>query len=140
MYFGGEGVPADNTTALRYFRAGVKEENFAAYNGLGLMHLKGAGTSHAILIILTTMKKKKKKKKPGGPEVSKTAITNFNKAAEARYPDARGHLALLILNGEGGLKKDYNEALRLLNAASQSGHILGQYYLGVMQYLGLGTK
>ena len=71
MYFGGEGVPADNTTALRYFRAGVKEENFAAYNGLGLMHLKGAGTSHAILIILTTMKKKKKKKNQACQKISR---------------------------------------------------------------------
>jgi uncharacterized protein len=48
LYLLGEGVPANNETALKFFRMAVDRDSPSGYSGMGLAYLHGYGAPRAL--------------------------------------------------------------------------------------------
>ena len=116
MYFRGEGVAADNTTARRWFEKGAQHNEATSLNGLGLLSLEGTG---------------------GLPKDLKRAYQYFLKAAEQNNANAQANLGELYLR-QG--QKEYTNALKYFTLASRQGHLLAMFRLGDMYLEGHGTQ
>ncbi|KAJ3196223.1 ERAD-associated protein [Irineochytrium annulatum] len=118
MYWRGEGVEQDNTTARLFFEAGEKLENAMSMNALGMMHLEGVA---------------------GFEKNFQKAFQYFTEAAQRDNADAQVNLAELILRSN---KKDSHASAfkHYLAAASRPpAHIMALYRVGEMNVNGLGT-
>lgn len=114
MYWRGDGVGQDNSTALRWFHRAAEHGNAAGLNSLGLMYQKG--------IVV--------------PKNSDKALQFFQKAADYDHADAQVNLALVLLRQ---LVPDYAAALKYLTMATRQGHMLALYHLGRLYEKGVGV-
>jgi hypothetical protein len=82
------------------------------------------------------------------PTASAPVPGNTTEAAKATAPYARAAagdiesqytLGMLYLNGEGGVAKNYAEALKWLELAAKGGHAEARYNLGIMYRTGQGA-
>ncbi|RGB40885.1 hypothetical protein C1646_636746 [Rhizophagus diaphanus] len=114
MYLRGEGVEQDNKTALKWFIRGVRLDDPASWNGLGIMHMEGIEV----------------------PKNLEQAMRLFKFAAEKEYTEAQVNLGLIYLHQKGS----YEAAFEFFRLAAEQKHILAQYYLAEMYEEGLGAE
>ncbi|XP_026332861.1 protein sel-1 homolog 1 [Hyposmocoma kahamanoa] len=113
---GGDGIKADNDTALRYFRKASELNNPVGQSGLGIMYLHGRGV----------------------PKDTSAAFKYFTLAANQGWVEGQLHLGFMYFGGIG-IRRDFKQANKYFSLASQSGHVLALYHLGQMHAQGLGV-
>ena len=119
MYLtGADGVPANNKTAFEYFSKAVEQGVPSGHNGVGLAYLHGAGVERNL----------------------HRAAAYFKRAAGADLADAQVNLAVMMLNEQGGLRRDVPEIIKLLQAATHHGHVMAMYYLGAIHQHAIGVR
>jgi len=119
MYLtGADGVPANNKTAFEYFSKAVEQGVPSGHNGVGLAYLHGAGVERNL----------------------HRAVAYFKRAAGADLADAQVNLAVMMLNEQGGLRRDLPEIIKLLQAATHHGHVMAMYYLGAIHQHAIGVR
>ena len=103
MYFSGQGVKPDIESAVDYFRQAAEQEHPAALNALGYCLVQYWSPVH--------------------PRVDPNELEHyFSLAAEQGNADAQYNLAIYYLNRCGSLKKNADQAARLLGRAAAQGH------------------
>ena len=116
LYMNGQGVPRDDTEALRLSKIAADQGNAQGQNSLG--SLLGQGR--------------------GGPKDDMEAARLFKLAADQGFPPAQNNLGQLYQMGRGGLPKDDREAVRLFKLAADQGVASAQAHLGFNYLSGLG--
>lgn len=116
MYAHGDGVAANNSTALDYYLKCAEKGSDACYNGLGFLYLHGSGVERDV----------------------EKALSYFRKSAAKGNQEGQFNLGAVYLGGIG-IKKDYTKALEHFMQAARQGHILAVFNLGTMYSQGLGT-
>ncbi|KAI8908850.1 hypothetical protein DFJ77DRAFT_433681, partial [Powellomyces hirtus] len=112
MYWRGEGVERNNSTARLWFERGAVNKNAACLNALAVMHMEGIGG--------------KKDYNKGIDYLTQAATENA---------DAQARLGEIFLS-KG--PTHYPTALKYFNAASTKGNIVALYHLGNMHMQGVG--
>ena len=97
MYDNGEGVPEDDTEAVRWFRQAAEQGNVDAQYNLGFMYVKGEGV----------------------PEDDAEAVRWFRQAAEQGHAAAQGMLGIMYTMGKGVPEDDIHAYAWISIAAAQ---------------------
>ena len=84
MYYNGEGVPQDDTEAVRWWRAAAEQGFANAQSNLGVMYENGEGV----------------------PEDDEEAVRWFRAAAEQGLAEAQFNVGLMYANGRGVTQDD----------------------------------
>lgn len=116
-YASGDGVPRDETEAVKWFRKAAEQKHPAGEYALGEMYLTGRGVSLD----------------------QAEAVKWIRLSAEHGYPQGQFNLAAMYLEGLG-LPKDDIKAAEWLHKAAQEGFAPGQFGLGVMYAHGRGVR
>ena len=116
IYETGEGVPQNDTEAVRWFRMSAERGFALAQVSLGLMYANGRGV----------------------PQNDTEAVRWFRMSAERGFAKAQVKLGLMYFTGRG-VPRDDVEAVRLYRLAAEQGDAEGQVHLGVMYGLGQGV-
>lgn len=114
MYLRGEGVNADPTKAIMWYKLGGEMADPSSLNGLGYMHLKGLGGLKA--------------------DAAKAA-EYFKSAAEQDYGPAQVNLGKLFLE-----QREVAIATQYFELAARHGHVEAFYYLAETHNQGLGRE
>ncbi|KAI8994372.1 hypothetical protein BC832DRAFT_569449 [Gaertneriomyces semiglobifer] len=114
MFWRGEGVQQDNTTARDWFERGAADQNPMCLNGLGVMYMKAIG----------------------GRKDTSAGLKLVTQAAHLGSPDAQALLGELHLQRGAS---DYAQALKWFLDAANRGNIVAMYHLGEMYRLGRGV-
>lgn len=101
QYYGGDGVPQDDTQAANWFRKAAAQGYAPAQYSLGLMYLEGNGV----------------------PRDHAEAARLFRAAAEQGSADAQFRLAMLYFQGQG-IATDYVAAYKWLTLVAERGNEL----------------
>uniref|UniRef100_A0A8D3DAA9 Fibronectin type-II domain-containing protein n=1 Tax=Scophthalmus maximus TaxID=52904 RepID=A0A8D3DAA9_SCOMX len=130
---GGRGVEQNHQRAYDYFNQAANAGNTHAMAFLGKMYSEGSEFL---------------------PQNNETALQYFKKAAEQGWVDGQLQLGTMYYSECGGfrlyaclflllygigVKRDYKQALKFFNLASQAGHILAFYNLAQMHATGTGV-
>jgi len=67
------------------------------------------------------------------------SVADIQYRAEQGQPVAQYHLGMMLLSGEQGVVKNYEQAFKWLTAADQNGSVGAKYSLGMMYYTGTGA-
>ena len=116
MYDAGEGVPQNDTEAVRWYRMAAERGFALAQFSLGFMYANGRGV----------------------PQNDTEAVRWYRMAAERGFAEAQVKLGLMYFIGRG-VPRDDVEAVRLYRLAAEQGDAVGQVQLGVMYGLGQGV-
>ncbi len=116
MYANGEGVAADPTQAILWYRKAAEQGDVAAQNNLGGMFGRGEGV----------------------PKDGREAVKWYSKAAQQGFAKAQFNLGLMYDTGDG-VSKDLIEAARWYGKAAEQGLAEAQYNLGMMHASGEGV-
>jgi uncharacterized protein len=116
MHEKGQGVPKDDTEAVKWFRKAAEQGNAYAQVNLGFMYSKGQGV----------------------PKDDTEAVKWFRKAAEQGIPKAQFNLGIMYEKGQG-VPQDYAEAVKWHRRAAAQGYAKAQYNLGFMYAKGQGV-
>ena len=108
MYAGGEGVPQDDSEALRWYHMAAEQGNAVAQRELGLMYSTGEGV----------------------PQDDVEATRWFRKAAEQGEGTAQLFLSDMYAAGAGGVPRDKVEEARWFRKAVEQGERNALYELG----------
>ncbi len=68
------------------------------------------------------------------------SVADIQYRAEQGQPVAQYHLGMMLLSGEQGVVKNYEQAFKWLTAADQNGSVGAKYSLGMMYYTGMGVE
>jgi len=115
MYDEGEGVPKDETEAVKWYRLAAEQGHATAQFNLGVMYDEGEGA----------------------PKDETEAVKWYRLAAEQGYATAQYNLGVMYDEGEG-VPKDETEAVKWYRLAAEQGYAPAQYNLGVMYEVGEG--
>jgi len=116
MYARGEGVPQDDTEAVRWYRKAADQGDANAQFNLGVLYFKGQGV----------------------PENDAEAVNWFRKAAEQGNANAQTFLGAMYYQGQGVPQNDA-EAVNWFRKAAEQGNANAQTFLGGMYYQGRGV-
>ena len=116
MYGKGQGVPKDDTEAVKWFRKAAEQGIPKAQFNLGIMYEKGQGV----------------------PQDYAEAVKWLHRAAEHGYPKAQYNLGFLYEKGQG-VPQDYAEAVKRWRKAAEQGYARAQYNLGFLYEKGQGV-
>ncbi|MDH4383357.1 MAG: hypothetical protein QE509_15880 [Gammaproteobacteria bacterium] len=116
MYSRGDGVPRDNSEALKWFRLAAGQGDAQGQNNLGLMYDNGDGV----------------------PRDYKEAVKWYRLAAEQGDASAQYNLGVTYENGDG-VPQDDKEAAKWYRLAADQGDASAQANLGVMYATGEGV-
>jgi uncharacterized protein len=138
MYFSGQGVPQDYTTAAFWYRKAADQGFALAQYGLGIMFYTGSGMPQDYAQTLKWWQKAAGQgfldaqfnlgvMYDGGrgvPQDYAEAIKWYRKAADRGFPDAQTNLGLMYANGKG-VPEDYVQALMwcVLAVAGNSAYV-----------------
>ena len=114
---GEPGVPKDEKEAFRLFSAGAMNNHAGCANNVGDCFETGSGTEKDL----------------------KKAFTWYSLAAGKDVPIAQKSLGILYKNGEGGIKKNLELAVKYIRKASENGLAQGHYELGLLYETGEGV-
>jgi TPR repeat protein len=115
-YASGDGIQADETEAVKWFRRAAEKNDAAGQYLLGEMYLTGRGVS---------------------PDLTEAAKW-MRRAAEGG--DARGQFNLAVMYAQGqGFSKDEGEAAKWMRRSADQGLAAGQFGLGSMFAHGNGV-
>ncbi|XP_027763433.1 protein sel-1 homolog 1 [Empidonax traillii] len=115
---GSDVVPQSNETALQYFKKAADMGNPVGQSGLGMAYLYGRGVPVMNIFARTS------------------CLLYFIQLCFSR--GINNNDIFFLLDGIG-VKKDYKQALKYFNLASQGGHILAFYNLAQMHATGTGV-
>jgi TPR repeat protein len=116
VYATGDGLPADETEAIKWFRKAAEQRNAAGEYALGEMYSTGRGVAVDYIEALKWLRR------------------------SAEQGDARGQYNLAAMYSEGkGVAKDHAESAKWLKKAAEQGFAAGQFGLGVMYAHGRGV-
>ena len=116
MYADGEGVPKDDTEAVKWYRKAAEQGEALAQTNLGVMYDNGKGV----------------------PEDDAEAVKWYRKAAEQGEALAQAKLGLKYDTGEG-VPEDDVEAVKWYRKAAEQGNALAQSRMGSMYASGEGV-
>ena len=116
LYFSGEGVPEDDTEAVKWYRKAAEQGLAKAQTMLGMMYYWGKGLSQ---------------------DYAKAAKW-YRKAAEQDYSDAQFNLGVMYEKGKGVLRL-HDEAVKWYRRAAEQGDVRAQHNLGMMYKMGDGV-
>jgi TPR repeat protein len=115
-YASGDGVTANDTEAVEWFRKAAEKGDAAGEYSLGEMYLTGRGVAANLV----------------------EGVKWIHRAAE--NGDARGQFNLAAMYAKGqGVPKDDNEAAKWMRKAADQGLVAGQFGLGSMYAHGKGV-
>ena len=77
---------------------------------------------------------------PPSVDVTDLPLPALRELAEAGDLDAQTELGERYQAGDGGVQRDYAEAVRWYRRSAEQGHALGQAYLGFMYHFGRGVR
>ena len=116
MYESGEGVPEDDSEAVKWYRKAAEHGLAEAQHYLGLMYVKGIGV-------------------PGNDS---EAVKWYRKAAEQGH--AKSQLQLGVMYGSGaGISQDNSESAKWFQKAAEQGLADAQHFLGLCYAFGNGV-
>ena len=115
-YYRGEGVSADPTDAVKWFRKAAKQGHVNAHFLMGLLYAQGHGV----------------------PKDSAEAVKCYRIAAEQGLPKAQNSLGVAYGFGEG-VPKDSVEAAKWYHLAAEQGDPEAQLHLGLAYCQGEGV-
>ncbi|KAI9145207.1 hypothetical protein BKA69DRAFT_1121621 [Paraphysoderma sedebokerense] len=113
MYWRGDGVKADNKTALKWFARGAEQDDPGSMAALGVMLVEGHDVKKDV----------------------EKGYRFLNKAAEMENSEAQVQIGLMKLR-----QQDYPAAIRYLTQAGKKGHILAMFYLAELYIKGTGIN
>jgi len=116
LYDKGQGVPQDDTKAVRWYRLAAGQGNSAAQFNLGVMYANGQGV----------------------PQDDGEALRWYRLAAEQGKASAQNNLGVMYNFGQG-VPQDDGEALRWYRLAAEQGKASAQNNLGVSYAKGQGV-
>lgn len=116
-YAYGINCDVDLKKAKALYIAAVKRKSSAAYNALGVMYLKGEGTTQSY----------------------DTAFALFVKAAQLHNLNALCNMGLMFQRGMG-VRQNFHKAYLLYKHAADSNFVKAYYLTGYMLYKGFGVK
>jgi TPR repeat protein len=153
LYMNGQGVPKDDTEALRLSKIAAEQGNAQGQNSLGSLLGQGRGGPKNDIEAARLFKLSADQGYPpaqnnlgqlyqmgrgGLPKDDREAVRLFKLAADQGVASAQAHLGFAYLGGLGGLSKDDGEAVRLFKLSADQGNSLGQANLGFAYERGLG--
>lgn len=68
------------------------------------------------------------------------SVADIQYRAEQGQSVAQYHLGMMLLSGEQGVVKNYEQAFKWLTVADQNGSMGAKYSLGMMYYTGTGVE
>lgn len=113
MYARGQGVPQDDTKAIKWYRAAADQGYAEAQHHFGWMYFSGRGV----------------------PKDETEAVKWFQAAADQGNARAQHSLGLMYAQGMG-ISQDYKEATKWRRAAAEQGDVGAQFHLGILYELG----
>ena len=116
-HYGRDGLPKDESEAVRLYRLAADHGDGGGQAYLGFMYRAGYG---------------------GLPRDEHEAARLFKLAVAQGHAAAQVNLGFMYEEGLGGLPKDAREAVRLYKLSAEQGDANGQAYLGTMYESGLG--
>ncbi len=116
LYFSGEGVPQDDTEAVKWYRKAAEQGLAKAQTMLGMMYYWGKGLSQ---------------------DYAKAAEW-YRKAANQDSADAQFNLGVMYEKGKGVLRL-HDEAAKWYRRAAEQGDVRAQHNLGMMYKMGDGV-
>ena len=116
-YDTGEGVPQNDSEAVKWYRRAAEQGLAEARNNLGLMYDKGEGV----------------------PQDDSEAVKWYRRAAEQGLAAAQYNLGVSHFTGRG-VPQNYSEAALWYRRAAGQGYAEAQHHLGVMHYNGTGVS
>jgi hypothetical protein len=152
-YLMGRGVERNPTTAGFWFEKAAKAGYAEAQIQYGLMKIQGTGCRQDIKIGLAWLKKASQQRHPEGAKQAKVLLerlrgnppkigTNIDaliNRAKKNELEAQWELAQRYEFGKG-VKVDFSEAIKWLDAASRQGFEAAAHRLGGMFMMGYGTE
>jgi len=153
MYYAGEGVERDATTAVEWYRRAAAAGNRDAQYNLGVAYAYGEG----VAMDKTEAIRWYRRAAEGGSAVAQYSLgvayalgegvyrddaesaAWYERAAEAGYPAAQYNLAYCYRAGKG-VPKDDEAALEWFLTAAENGHLAAKYTIAGMYQTGVGTE
>lgn len=117
-YIQGEGVPADRSESLRWFRLAAEGGDLTSQQALGLMYKKGLGVN------------------PDNVE----ALKWYGLAAKQGDLDSAIEAGWLLCMGGEGLPRDTARGKKMLEEAAKTGRGAAWFRLGALSELGIGGE
>jgi TPR repeat protein len=151
-YLLGQGVPQDDTEAMKWFRRAAEQGHVNAQSNLGVMYDKGQGVPQDYAEALKWLRQAAEQgycgaesnlgvmylEGRGVPQDYTEALKWFRQAADEGYAEAQFKLGNMCRDGQG-MPQDDTEALQWYRRAADQGHDSAQYNLGVMYFNGQGV-
>ena len=134
-YYNGEGGVDDSVLAYAWFLLAQEAGNPAAQDAVGRSEteLNELSKAEALLRIGDMYEKGEHL-----PQSYPNAARWYRKGAD-KNPEAAMRLAIFLINGVGGLKQDYAEALALCSNLAKRRSGWGEYCVGYLHQHGLGV-
>ncbi len=153
IYYYGDGVTKNNSRALGYYRKAADEKIGDAYVMVGLSYSKGYGVAQDEKAAVTWYRKAAAADNTQGQfnlgvmysngrgvtQSKTTAKTWYLKAANKGHSAAQTNLGVLYYMGEGGIAKDYNEAVKWYRKAAAKDHATALTNMGMVYAKGQGV-
>jgi TPR repeat protein len=114
IYDEGQGIPKDDSEAVKWYRKAAEQGHADAQYNLGVMYYKGQGV----------------------PQDYTEALKWYRKAAEQGHADAQYILGIRYSNGQG-VPQDDTEAVKWYRKAAEGGNAHAQFRLGLFYYRGV---
>lgn len=142
-YFWGQGLPKDNTEALKWYRKAAEQGNADAQSQLGALIGNGCGIAQDYGEAIKWFRKAAQQGNAsaedslgqcyfygrGLPIDYTEAVKWFRKAAEQGMAGAQANLGYSFLRGKG-VPQDYAQAIKCFRSAAEQGNDFAQNHLG----------
>lgn len=147
MYVNGEGVPQNNSEAVKWLRRAAEQEHVNAQSHLGWIYINGEIAPQDYSESVKWYRRAAERgdaysqsnlgfayaNGKGVPQDYIEAMKWTRRAAEQGYADAQYNLSLMYVNGKGA-SEDHAEAVKWARRAAQQGHTNAQGLLGGLYY------
>ena len=117
MYYYGEGVEENLSSAFEWFQRAAEQGYADAQHSLGVMYYHGKGVEENL----------------------SSAFKWFQRAAEQDFPLAQHSLGVMYYDGEG-VERNLSSAFEWFQRAAEQGYADAQHSLGLMYYHGKGVE
>ncbi|MGP6087273.1 trypsin-like peptidase domain-containing protein [Antarctobacter jejuensis] len=153
IYYYGDGVTKNNNRALSYYRKAADKKVSDAYVMVGLSYSKGYGVTKDEKTAVTWYRKAAAADNTQGQfnlgvmysngrgvtQSKTTAKTWYLKAANKGHAAAQTNLGVLYYMGQGGITKDYKEAVKWYRKAAGKKHATALTNMGMVYAKGHGV-